>query len=174
MREVCKPPLMATVCLLGALTGTHQFCETYTEGAVVSWKHQLQTSASVAHIQPPTAYARIYPWFRQQVDPPCKNSNHIGALFKSSGNTIRGRLTPLLTGQPAPGDSVRELLALPLKFGLELIYPATALAHKLERCVQAKLTDRIRHQTSSLGDVCLSPACSQSCFCFFLSATKFY
>ena len=78
-------------------------------------------------------------------------------LFQPLEDTIRGKLIPLLTGRAAPGDMVRELLALPPRLGgIGLINPAIALQNELERSVKtcAPVADQIRNQESRLGDVC--------------------
>ena len=86
-----------------------------------------------------------------------RTAENTGVLFQPLEDTIRGKLIPLLTGRAAPGDMVRELLALPPRLGgIGLINPAIALQNELERSVQtcAPLADQIRNQESRLGDVC--------------------
>ena len=143
--------------LLGASVGTRQFCERFMEDAVASWKQQLETLASVARVQPHTAYAAFIHGFVGELTCLARTAENTGALFQPLEDTIRGKLIPLLTGRSAPGDMVRELLALPPRSGgIGLINPAIALQNELERSVQtcAPLADQIRNQESRLGDVC--------------------
>ena len=63
---------------------------------------------------------------------------------------IRGKLIPLLTGRAAPGDNVREPLALhPRLGGIGLINPAIALQNELERSMQTGALLQIRSGTKS-------------------------
>ena len=143
--------------LLGAPVGTRQFCERYVEDAVASWKQQLETLASVARVQPHAAYAAFTHGFVGKWTFLARTAENTGVLFQPLEDTIRGKLIPLLTGRAAPGDMVRELLALPPRLGgIGLINPAIALQNELERSMQtcAPLADQIRNQESRLGDAC--------------------
>ena len=151
--------------LLGAPVGTRQFCERYVEDAVASWKQQLETLASVARVQPHAANATFTHGFVGKWTFLARTAGNTGAsaLFQPLEDTIpsRSKLIPLLTGRAAPGDMVRELLALlPRLGGIGLINPAIALQNELERSVQtcAPLADQIRNQESRLGG-CLSTGC---------------
>ena len=78
-------------------------------------------------------------------------------LFSPLEDTIRSTLIPLLIGRSSPGDSVRNLLALPPRVGgLGLINPVKALAQELERSVKMcqPLTRLIEQQQPSLGQAC--------------------
>ena len=142
---------------LGAPLGTRQFCEKKTEGAVASWKQQLETLAYVVRIQSHAAYAAFTHGFVGKWVFLARTAENLGVLFWPLENTIRGKHTPLSTGQAAPGNIGRELLALPPRSGgIGLINPTIALQNELEHSVQtlAPLTDQIRNQESHLWDVC--------------------
>ena len=114
--------------LLGAPVGTRQFCERYVEDAIASWKQQLDTLASVARVQRHAAYAAFTHGFVGRWTFLAGMAENTGALFQPLEDAIRGKLIPLLTGRAAPGDMVRELLALPPCLGgIGLINPAIAL-----------------------------------------------
>ena len=150
--------------LLGAPIGTQSFCKAFTERTVANWKLQLEALSTVARTQPQAAYAAfthgfIGKWIF------LARTTAIGELFSSLEDTIRSTLIPLLIGRSSPGDSVRNLLALPPRVGgLGLINPVKALAQELERSVKTcqPLTRLIEQQQPSLGQACDQVAANRS------------
>ena len=143
--------------LLGSTVGTRQFCERYTDDVVTSWKQQFQTLASIALVQPAAANAAFSQGFVGTWAFLSRIAENTGAIFQPLEDTIRSKLISLWTGQAAPGDNVRELLALTSRLrDIGLIHPAVALLNELERSLQtcAALADQIRNQELHLWHVC--------------------
>ena len=82
--------------------------------------------AEVAKTQPHAAYAAFIHGYVHKFSYLCRTTPNIDLLLQPLEDCIRSRLIPALTGRAPPSDTVRELLALPVRLGgLGIVNPTT-------------------------------------------------
>ena len=112
---------------LGGALGTESFEAEFMASKIGQWTTEIEKLAKFAESQPHAAYAAfthglISRWtYSMRV---CSSlADH---AMEPMENAIVQRLIPSLTGQPAPNETMRQLLALPPRLGgLGLRKPAT-------------------------------------------------
>ena len=102
---------------LGAPIGTRQFVENFVNNKVSEWSDDVSTLADIAKSQPHAAYAAITHGLSSKWSYLSRVTKDIGSLLEPLEITIRTKLIPNLTNQPAPSDLLRNLLALPARLG---------------------------------------------------------
>jgi hypothetical protein len=121
---------------LGGSIGNDLFQQTFIKDKVTEWVKELETLVTVAQTQPHAAYAS----FTHGVMAKWNYVLRVTKLEESSLNllqplehAIRTCFFPSLTGQSAPNDLLRELLALPPKLGgLGLVNPINSAAQQYQ------------------------------------------
>ena len=76
-------------------------------------------------------------------------------ILESLEKAIKSRFIPALTGQPPPGEFVREMLALPARLGgLGLVNPAVSAKEQqaASRVISAPLVEQIIHENHWLDN----------------------
>ena len=112
------------------------FQQTFIKDKVTEWVKELETLVTVAQTQPHAAYAS----FTHGVMAKWNYVLRVTKLEELSLNllqplehAIRTCFFPSLTGQSAPNDLLRELLALPPKLGgLGLVNPINSAAQQYQ------------------------------------------
>ena len=112
---------------LGGVLGTDSFEKEFMAEKIIQWSKEIQQLANFAHSQPHAAHAAfthglINRWmYATRV---C--ANLADEAMEPMERAICQQLIPSLTGQSAPNETIRALLALPARLGgLRLICPAT-------------------------------------------------
>ena len=144
---------------LGGAIGTCAFIRQFIERRVEQWVKELENLCKIAETQPHAAYAAFthglssrWNYLLRVID--WEDSESKLAL-ESLENTISSRFIPALTGQPPPGEHMRELLALPARLGgLGLINPTTSAKEQrtTSQQVSAPLVDKVTNQDHHMGD----------------------
>ena len=78
----------------------------------------------------------------------------LSEILKPLESAIQSQFIPALTGQPPPGDLVREMLALPVRHGgLGLMNPIASAKEQRNssKLICAPLVCHIQHQNHNLG-----------------------
>ena len=144
---------------LGGVVGTSSFVRQYVERRVVNWTNEAERFSKIAETQPHAAYAafthglsskwnyllRVIDWEEDQLD----------GVLEPLERAIHSHFIPALTGQPAPGEYMREMFALPARLGgLGLMNPAASKKEQraASHQISAPLVDRIINQDHQLGD----------------------
>lgn len=130
------------------------FQQTFIKDKVTEWVKELETLVTVAQTQPHAAYAS----FTHGVMAKWNYVLRVTKLEELSLNllqplehAIRTCFFPSLTGQSAPNDLLRELLALPPKLGgLGLVNPINSAAQQYQSSchVSSHLVDCIQQQSA--------------------------
>ena len=102
---------------LGGAVGTRSFIESYVQKLVSEWVRELERLSSFAVSQPHAAYAAFTHGFTSKWTFLVRTTPDIGTLLKPLEDTIRLKFLPALTGQNAPNNTERDLLALPARLG---------------------------------------------------------
>ena len=111
---------------LGAALGSQEFIDQFVTDKVQKWNEELLLLAEVAKTQPHAAYAAFIHGYVHKFSYLCRTTPNIDLLLQPLEDCIRSRLIPALTGRAPPSDTVRELLALPVRLGgLGIINPTT-------------------------------------------------
>ena len=143
---------------LGGALGTSSFVRQYVERKVECWINEVEKLSKIAETQPHAAYAafthglsskwnyllRVTDW----------EENQSKDVLESLENAINTRFIPALTGQPPPGEHMREMLALPARLGgLGLTNPAASAKEQraVSKRISAPLVDRVVNQDHQLG-----------------------
>lgn len=131
----------------------------YVNTKVESFVEEVEKLSAIAQTQPHAAYSafthglvskwnyllRVTDWEEHQP----------ANVLKPLEQVINSRFIPALTGQPPPGEKMRELLALPARLGgLGLTNPIVS-AKEQRSCskqISAPLVDRIVDQEHELGN----------------------
>ena len=138
---------------LGGAIGTASFLHQYVKKKVEGWVNEIEKLSKFAKTQPHAAYAafthglvskwnyllRVTDWEAIQSDD----------ILESLEKAIKSRFIPALTGQPPPGEFVREMLALPARLGgLGLVNPAVSAKEQqaASRMISAPLVEQIIHE----------------------------
>ena len=111
---------------LGGGIGGEAFLEGFARRKISEWVMEVEQLSAFAKSQPHAAFAA----FQYGLVPPWTYLNHVlpvsTDLLQPLENAIRQTLLPVLTGQPAFNDQMRDLVALPPRHGgLGLINPLT-------------------------------------------------
>ena len=112
---------------LGGALGTEKFVQDFIADKVSDWTSEVRRLAKFAATQPQAAYAAythglINRWiYALRVTTPIEES-----LLKPLEDAVSQKLIPALTGQAAPNEDIRALLALPVQLGgMGLVNPVT-------------------------------------------------
>ena len=111
---------------LGAALGSRSFVEQCVSQQVEEWIAELEQLSTIARSHPQAAYSAYSHGLKGKWLYLARTVPNIGNLLQPLENILREKFIPALTGRPAPGDTERELLALPARNGgLGIINPAT-------------------------------------------------
>ena len=111
---------------LGAALGSCSFVEQCVSQQVEEWIAELEQLSTIARSHPQAAYSAYSHGLKGKWLYLARTVPNIGNLLQPLENILREKFIPALTGRPAPGDTERELLALPARNGgLGIINPAT-------------------------------------------------
>ena len=144
---------------LGAALGPASFAECFVKDQVQIWVAELERLATIARSHPQAAYAAFIHGLRGKWLYLARTMLGIGDLFKPLEMALRHTFIPALTGQSAPGDLLRDLLALPARLGgLGLINPVELadLEHQASLSLTSALVRHILEERSH-GDVSALP-----------------
>ena len=144
---------------LGGAVGTSSYCRQFIDKKVECFVTELEKLSEIAKTQPHVAYSafthgllskwnyilRVTDWEEHQPTDVLKNLEQ----------AIRTKFIPALTGQPPPGEQMRELLALPARLGgLGLTNPTSSAREQRNSSQQISepLVNRIINQEHELND----------------------
>lgn len=139
---------------LGSALGTESFVQAYITEKVKKWTTELEHLSVIAESEPHAAYAALTHGLMGHWIYFLRTINGIAPMLQPLEDVLRQKFLPALTGREAPGDTERNLLGLPVRYGgLGLLNPTT-LGDSFEqsRIVTAPLVALIVQQSSSLGD----------------------
>ena len=128
---------------LGAAIGKPEFVTSYVNNKVQTWTTVLDKLAIVAATQPHAAHAAFTHGISNKWTYLSRTINGIGDLFEPLESTIRTKLIPNLTGQPAPSDDMRHLLSLPARLGGIAITNPTTMT-EAEFSASTRITDPLK------------------------------
>ena len=97
--------------------GAEEFVISYVKDRVAKWTKELDSLAKIALSQPHAAHAAFTHGLSSTWSYLTCTIHGIGPLLQPLETIIRSKLIPALTGQPPPGDEMRDLLALPARLG---------------------------------------------------------
>ena len=103
--------------LLGAAVGSDEFVINYVKDKVNTWANELSTITSIAEPQPHAAYSAYIYGFLHKFNFICRTLPNVNHLFQPIEDLLQHHLIPKLTGRPPPSQVVRDLLALPARWG---------------------------------------------------------
>ena len=143
---------------LGGAIGTSTFVHEFVERRVECWVDEMVKLSKIAESQPHAAYAafthglsskwnyllRVTDWDQHQPED----------ILDSLEKKIHSLFIPALTGQPPPGQHMRDILALPARIGgLGLTNPTTSAKEQraASQQISAPLVERIVNQDHQLG-----------------------
>ena len=139
---------------LGGALGTDAFVKDFMSEKVSDWTQQVQRLAKFASTQPQAAFAActhglISKWvYSIRVTLPFSED-----LLQPLENAVSHNLIPALTGQPAPKEKIRALLALPIRLGgMGLVNPTCLPEHQQHTslALTKPLVDRIKEQKQQM------------------------
>ena len=135
--------------------GTRSFIDSYVQKLVSEWVRELERLSSFAISQPHAAYAAFTHGFTSKWTFLVRTTPDIGSLLKPLDDMIRLKFLPALTGQNAPNNTERDLLALPARLGGIGIIDPTQLnsitLYHLKECFKVSL---ILQQSTSYPAYC--------------------
>ena len=137
--------------------GTRSFIDSYVQKLVSEWVRELERLSSFAISQPHAAYAAFTHGFTSKWTFLVRTTPDIGSLLKPLEDTIRLKFLPALTGQNAPNNTERDLLALPARLGgIGIIDPTqlTASHYTTSKNVSTPLVSLILQQSTSYPAYC--------------------
>ena len=102
---------------LGAPLGSSSFVENYVSEKVKTWLSELDCLCTVARSQPQAAYCAFCQGLRSKWLYLSRTVPDIGPLLQPLEDKIRQCFIPAITGQAAPNNIIRDLLALPGRLG---------------------------------------------------------
>jgi hypothetical protein len=118
---------------LGAALGTSSFVTSYVQDRVSEWVKEVEKLSTFAVSQPHAAHSAFTHGVTSRWTFLVRTCPDVGHLLQPLEDAIRHKFIPALTGQCAPNDTERELLALPVRLGgLGIINPAqlTSFQHR--------------------------------------------
>ena len=144
---------------LGGAVGTSPYCRQFFDRKAEYFAREVEKLSEIAKTQPHVAYSafthgllskwnyilRVTDWEEHQP----------ADVLKPLEQAIRMHFIPALTGQPPPGEQMRELLALPARLGgLGLTNPTLSAREQQNSSQQISgpLVSRIINQEHELGD----------------------
>ena len=102
---------------LGAPLGSIEFVHQFVANKVNQWTQELLLLSDIARAQPHSVFAAFTHGYVHKFSFLCRTTPNIEALLHPLEDCIRLNLIPFLTGRPPPNNLVRDLLALPARFG---------------------------------------------------------
>ena len=140
---------------LGSPIGSRSFIEDYVSKQVDVWTDELRRLCSIARSQPQAAYCAFCQRLRSKWLYLTRTIPGVSTMLQPLEDVIRMEFIPVITGQPAPNDVVRALLALPVRLGgLAIIDPTKTADAEYESSIRvtAPLVALIVAHEKSLGD----------------------
>ena len=128
---------------LGAAIGTEEFVISYVKDRVAKWTKELDSLAKISLSQPHAAHAAFTQGLSSMWSYLTRTIHGIGPLLQPLETIIRSKLIPALTGQPPPGDEMRDLLALSARLGGIALTNPTSIA-EVELSASTKLSDPLK------------------------------
>ena len=123
---------------LGGTLGCEEFARHYLEQKVGKWVEELNRLATMASSEPHAAFAALtHGLIGRWLYAIRVSASSAEDLLKPLEDAIRQKVIPVLTGQPAPNDDARKLLALPARLGGLGIIDPTALAASQKEASEA-------------------------------------
>ena len=118
---------------LGAALGSRQFVEEYVQNKVDGWVKEIDRLSSFAVSHPHAAYAAFTHGLSNKWTYLARTVPDIADLFRPLEEAIRHRFLPSLTNQNAFNYHLRELMALPVRFGgLNIIDPSSLASSQFQ------------------------------------------
>ena len=142
---------------LGAALGTSSFVTSYVQDRVSEWVKEVEKLSTFAVSQPHAAHSAFTHGVTSRRTFLVRTCPDVGHLLQPLEDAIRHKFIPALTGQCAPNDTERELLALPVRLGgLGIINPAqlTSFQHTSSKEVTAPLVTLILQQSTTYPTNC--------------------
>ena len=140
---------------LGAVLGTEGYCQQYVQGKVASWCSEVRRLATYATSQPQAAYSALCQGLKHKWSFVARTIRHAASLMQPLEDAIHQDLIPALTGRPAPGQKLREVLALPCRQGgLGIIAPTTlGTDYSTSRAITEPLVANVLKQEPSMEGI---------------------
>ena len=140
---------------LGGALGCDEFTRDYLGEKVKKWLGELDRLAKFASSEPHAAFAALtHGLIGRWLYAIRVSEASADDLFRPLEVAIRQKIIPALTGQPAPNDDVRKMLALPARLGgLGILDPTaiTAIEREASEECSAPLVDIILESKQSCG-----------------------
>jgi len=102
---------------LGATIGTQEFTNTYVDEKVREWSSEILLLAKIAESQPQAAYCALTHGLSSRWRFVARTIPAVAESFQPLEDVIRCTLLPLLVGTSPPNDTLRDLFALPPRWG---------------------------------------------------------
>ena len=134
---------------LGGAIGNDSFIEEYIEEKVIEWVGQVERLSTFAKSQPHASFAAfthglVHKWVYL-----CRVLEISEHQLQPLENAIQQSFLPALTGRTPPNSEVRNLLALPPRYGgLGIVNPTTVpqAQYSASITISRPLVDQIRNQ----------------------------
>ena len=143
---------------LGGAVGTVPFIQKYVHRKVEAWVKEVEQLSKIAETQPHTAYTAFTHGLASKWNYLLRVTDwellSLPEILKPLESAIQSQFIPAITGQPAPGGLVREMLALPVRHGgLGLMNPIASAKEQRSssQLICAPLVDQIRQQNHNLS-----------------------
>jgi hypothetical protein len=92
--------------------------------------------SNIANVHPHAVYAAYIHGFMSRWTYIARTTPHISHLFEPLEQHIRSSFIPIITGQPPPNDSLRNLFALPVRHGgIDIRNPVITSISIISKCL---------------------------------------
>ena len=102
---------------LRAALGTKDFCDTFLKNKVENWTKEIEHLSVIAKTQPHAAYSAFTHGVSSKWTYMARTNNNLAQFLQPLTKAIDSDLIPALTGQSAPGETMRKVFALPVRRG---------------------------------------------------------
>ena len=115
---------------LGAAIGTDEYTNSFVLSKVQQWCSELKALVNIAATQSHAAYAAYTHGLRCRWSYLMRTTPHISHHLLPLETIIQTELLPMLIGVAPPGDLIRDILALPARFGGISVPNPSKTSHK--------------------------------------------
>ena len=143
---------------LGAPLGTPEYTNNFVSEKVNQWSSELQLLSEIAVTQPHAAYAALTHGLSSRWLYLSRTVPNISSYYQQMENIIRTVFIPIVTGQPPPSDTNRDMFALPTRLGgLGLPNPSKQcdLEFSASQAISGPLKESILQQRFKYSFECL-------------------
>ena len=133
---------------LGAAIGTQEFCKKFLEDRVKVWSAEILLLARIAESQPHAAFSAFTHGLSSKWRFVFRTVPGIAEFLQPLEDVIRCTFLPVLLGISPPNDTLRNLIALPPRWGgLGILNPTTLSAQ--EYSASRTITEPLSHHIGS-------------------------